>query len=86
MGFEKYVEQLKDFMQHYNADKEDQVTTKMQAKKRPLEGGAGDIRDDDYEAMEDESQDVGAGDGQKSKRLRKEGLEDDGDVIDIVKK
>jgi hypothetical protein len=32
-GFEKFVEQLKDFMANYNADKEDQVP-KVTYKKR----------------------------------------------------
>ena len=32
-GFEKYVEQLKDFMANYNADKEDQAP-KLTYKKR----------------------------------------------------
>jgi Cdc6-like AAA superfamily ATPase len=27
LGFDKYVEQLKDFMSNYNADKEDQIAT-----------------------------------------------------------
>ncbi len=36
MGFDKYVEELKDFMVNYNADKEDTVggKTGMMAKKR----------------------------------------------------
>jgi hypothetical protein len=33
-GFEKHIEQLKDFMANYNADKEDQPPAKTTYKKR----------------------------------------------------
>ncbi len=98
VGFDKYVEDLKDFMANYNADKEDTVgkfgATGF-AKKRagPNSGvsikavsgrGAGNADDmeDDDEELEQEE---AGGTMQASKRLRVgAGREDDDEEIDIV--
>ena len=87
-GFEKHIEQLKDFMANYNADKEDQPPAKTTYKKRTnadiskgsvLRGQA--MVEDDAEMGEEEEVEQMVIEQTNQKRIRN--VSEDEEVVDL---
>lgn len=77
IGFDKYVEQLQDFMRNYNADREDVVGAKPVNKKRVFEGVSIAHRGGDDHDMAQPAKQV--------KRHRDEVDDGEDEVIDLKK-
>ena len=78
IGFDKYVEQLQDFMRNYNADREDVVGAAKagQNRKRAFEGVSVAHRGD-------ADHDMGGQPTMQVKRHRDEVEDEDDEVIDL---
>jgi hypothetical protein len=80
LGFEKYVEQLRDFMQHYNAEREDVVDRTGVAKKRTFAATANgeEVQEEDA-AMDGDT----TANAKRKRQVEYADDEEDCEVIDI---